>query len=324
MAFPKARSLADSVGYIMSQQTNAGFNAPGFSIGSEYPFIAAAFAWTVSGVPIRRPCFATTRACRASWVAGVSPLVWALGDGQVATTCWDSGIPVSCGRAGRLPRLPSVAVGETHVATIASVGLPRAKTVAWSGRPAFAVGHKPEPISLVVRTRARGFDRDCPHGVVQIFQITSHKSEPFSRARNLLSKDRCRSSLGDKESESRPEVAVVVEAFAFAGRAKRLAWTTSCPNRSFIGPSCKSEGMGPSTDAREKVALREGFEVIGPHVKNTALVNFSAGDKIGGNEVAEPLCGIGVNLVVVGGHSVPGVTSIEQKLVVSRSACVSR
>jgi len=66
------------------------------------------------------------------------------------------------------------------------------------------VGHKPKAVSEMVSARARGFDRDCPHGVFQGFHVTAHVAEPFSRARNLLSKDDWRASLLDETVELRP------------------------------------------------------------------------------------------------------------------------
>ena len=61
----------------MSQETNAGFNAPGFSVGSEGPLV---------GVPM-----------------------------TCATRC-GSGMPVSCGLIVPTPRLASVVVGVGHIA----------------------------------------------------------------------------------------------------------------------------------------------------------------------------------------------------------------
>jgi hypothetical protein len=51
-----------------------------------------------------------------------------------------------------------------------------------------AVGHKVKSIALVVRTRARGFNRHGPHGVFHFFQVVSHISEPFKRIRRLFAK----------------------------------------------------------------------------------------------------------------------------------------
>jgi hypothetical protein len=50
------------------------------------------------------------------------------------------------------------------------------------------------------------------------------------------------------------------------------------------------------------VALFVTAEIVGPHVNDASLVDVSVGDVPGLDEVTEPLCGIGINLVVVGGH----------------------
>lgn len=75
-------------------------------------------------------------------------------------------------------------------------------------------GHKPKSVAKDVRTSARGLNRDCPHGVIHGFQVTSHKSEPVSRVRRLLSKDDWRAALLNETLELRPEVALIIEAFA--------------------------------------------------------------------------------------------------------------
>lgn len=56
------------------------------------------------------------------------------------------------------------------------------------------------------RTDARSRERDTPEGVTQGFQVSVYKVDPVidSRARNLLSKDACRSELIDEVVEGRP------------------------------------------------------------------------------------------------------------------------
>jgi len=108
----------------------------------------------------------------------------------------------------------------------------------------------------MIRTRARGFDRDCPHGVVQGFQITSHKSEPVNSTRNLLSKDCWRASLGDKAKEDGPEVPVVGKAFLRARETEGLTGAGAGPDGTIFGPSGTRKRIGPSTDSGEHVNLR--------------------------------------------------------------------
>jgi hypothetical protein len=50
------------------------------------------------------------------------------------------------------------------------------------------------------------------------------------------------------------------------------------------------------------VALGVASEFVGSDIDDRSLVNVAWCDVPGCDEVAEPLCGIGVYLVVVGGH----------------------
>jgi len=66
---------------------------------------------------------------------------------------------------------------------------------------------------------ARSRERDSPEGVAQGFHVSLYKLDPrlCVLARNLLSKDDCRSALRDEALEVRPQVALVVESVALAG-----------------------------------------------------------------------------------------------------------
>jgi len=82
-----------------------------------------------------------------------------------------------------------------------------------------------------------------------------------------------------------------------------LTGARACPNRSVVGPPGETEGEAPAPDAREEMALGVAAEIVGSHVNNASLVNVAWRDVSGVDEVAEPLGGIGVNLVVVCGHA---------------------
>src|SRR5205814_1745410 len=94
----------------------------------------------------------------------------------------------------------------------------------------------------------------------------------------LLSKEDCRAALADKGEPVRPKVTFVVETFLVACGAERLAGARACPNRSVVGPSCKPEGIRPSTNAGEEMGLGVSGEIVGSHVNDAPLVNVSAGD----------------------------------------------
>jgi hypothetical protein len=99
------------------------------------------------------------------------------------------------------------------------------------------VGHKVVSGPAVLRTRACGRERDCPHGVVQGIQATSHNSDPFSRITRLLSKEDCRSSCLDKLLEIGPEMTLVGEPELLTGTGEWLTWQACRPNRSVVAPS---------------------------------------------------------------------------------------
>jgi len=143
-----------------------------------------------------------------------------------------------------------------------------------------------------------------PAGVALAFQVSENSVDPApSNSRlNLLSKDDCRAALGDERKPRRPQVAFVIGRLTRSGGAERLAGATSCPNRSVVGPSSEPERVGPAADPGEEMGLLVSRQVAGPHVNDASLVNVSRCDVSSGDEVAEPLGGIGIDLVVIGGH----------------------
>jgi hypothetical protein len=84
----------------------------------------------------------------------------------------------------------------------------------------------------------------------------------------LLSKDNCRAALADEAIELGPEVALVGKSCSFSGGAERLAGAGAGPDGPVVGPSCKTEGVGPDADTGEEVALRVTLEVARSHVPN--------------------------------------------------------
>jgi len=85
---------------------------------------------------------------------------------------------------------------------------------------------------------------------------------------NLLAKDCDRATLADEPEPLRPQVAGVVGAFAFAGRAEGLAGTRFGPDWSIVGPSGEAQGVAPDSDPGEEVALGEASEVVGSNIDN--------------------------------------------------------
>jgi len=104
-------------------------------------------------------------------------------------------------------------------------------------------------------------------------------------------------------------------AFALSSARKRLTRAGAGPDSAVIGPSGKPERVGPSADAGKEMALVVSGEVARAHVNDASLVNVSARDEVRGDEVSEPLSGIGVNLVIVGSQHLAslGVNRISMK-----------
>jgi hypothetical protein len=154
----------------------------------------------------------------------------------------------------------------------------------------------------VERPDARSAQIGSPDGISIAFQVSANTGEPFTskRARNLLSKDRCRPALGDERVKSGPEVSFVGMAFPLSRARKRLTWTGAGPDGSIVGPSSEAERVGPSANAGEEVALSIPGKVGCADIDDATLVDVPWGDVTGGDEVAEPLRGIGVDLVVIG------------------------
>jgi hypothetical protein len=71
-----------------------------------------------------------------------------------------------------------------------------------------------------------------------------------------------------------PQVPLVIKPSAFACRAERLAWATSCPHRSIIRPSGKTQSKWPPSDPREEVALRVPHKLIWLDVFDTSFINY--------------------------------------------------
>lgn len=82
--------------------------------------------------------------------------------------------------------------------------------------------------------------------------------------------------------------------------AEGLARAGAGPDRSVVWPGGEAEGVGPDSDPREEVTLGEPPEVGWSDVIYAPLVDFAGSDVAGGDQVAQPLGGEGIDLVVVG------------------------
>jgi hypothetical protein len=94
-------------------------------------------------------------------------------------------------------------------------------------------------------------------------------------------------------------VALICAATLLAGDTEGLAWATACPNRSSIGPSCEAQGVTPSADAGEEVALVIFGEVTWLDINNAPFVYVTRRDQSARDQLPQPRRSHRVNLVVV-------------------------
>lgn len=162
------------------------------------------------------------------------------------------------------------------------------------------VGHPVKSLADVRRTDARSAQICRPAGVVRTFQVSEYSVEPSEGilARNLLSKDRCRSALADEFPENGPEVPFVGGSPTFSGDGERLAGAASGPHRAINWPSREGKCVRPPTDPGEKVALGIGGEVMGSNIRDASFVHVTGRDEPGLDEFPQPRGGLRVVLVV--------------------------
>ena len=115
---------------------------------------------------------------------------------------------------------------------------------------------------------------------------------------DLLPEDDGWLALADEPKPLGPEMARIIAGLAFARGAEGLAGTASGPNHS-VSPPGELEGVGPSADPGEEVALLVAFEVIGCHLLNGAFVHVARREMPSGDQVAEPRRNEGLGIVVI-------------------------
>jgi hypothetical protein len=189
----------------------------------------------------------------ARWASGVLLSSFATGVGQAAiSACCSSPGPLRCPPPFRL--LPSRLIARALLRFVPAIGL----------------CHEPEALPDVERADARSAEIDRPDGVVRRFQVSRNTIEPSKsiRARNLFTKDDARAALANELEPRRPKVARIVGASGFPGVRERLTGTRSGPDGAVVWPSGESQGVTPSADAGEEVALREASEVSGLNIDN--------------------------------------------------------
>jgi hypothetical protein len=140
---------------------------------------------------------------------------------------------------------------------------------------------------------------DCPHGVIQGFQITSHKSDPRRRVRRLLSKDDWRAALADERLEYGPEMAGVGEPELESSAGDSLAREGRSPNRSIVSPSDAAQRERPAADSCEEVRGHISLDVVRTHVANVASIDVAGRQSSNCDESLKPAGRVFVMLIIV-------------------------
>jgi hypothetical protein len=94
-------------------------------------------------------------------------------------------------------------------------------------------------------------------------------------------------------------VPLVFFTLLLARAAERLAGAGSGPDGSVIGPARQAQGQWPAADAREEMALNVALQIVRLYVGDAAFVHMTDRQISRCDQVAQPLRGIGIVLVVV-------------------------
>jgi hypothetical protein len=288
----ESAQLAHAAGNPMSQRECSGLNAPAFVVSA---------VDDVEGIPeARRAC-----ASRPTWTFlplwyAVPPFILACAIERPPFGTFGVAHAANCATSPRYSGTVFwLAFRLRKAAHFAIVSSSRTRSTA------VGVGHEPKAPADVRRSDACSAQIAGPEGISHVFQVSPYSGEPFTSilARNLLSKHSCRLALGDECVKSGPEVSFVGMALPLSRARKRLTGTGAGPHGSVVGPICEPEGVGPACNAGEEMALDVAAQIVGSDIDDGTLVNVAWRDESCSDEVAEPLRGEGVNLVVVRSHT---------------------
>ena len=168
------------------------------------------------------------------------------------------------------------------------------------GQPVGAKGAEVEPLPDVRGANACRCKIRSPEGVTRSFQLSTYSVEPSECrfARNLLSKDRCRSALFNEPEPVGPEMSFIGYSLSFARDGVRLAWAGARPDLAIVWPACQPERPAPDADPGKKVRLSEAGDVLDTEVDDAPALDNAVGDVAGANEALCPVAGVRIDLVV--------------------------
>jgi hypothetical protein len=92
---------------------------------------------------------------------------------------------------------------------------------------------------------------------------------------DLLPEYRFRTAALDEPEELGPEVPLVFFTRSLSGRTERLTRAGTGPDGAVVGPTGESEGVGPSENSAEEVALNKSSKVSCVHLLDWPLIHFS-------------------------------------------------
>ncbi len=169
------------------------------------------------------------------------------------------------------------------------------------------------------RPDARSAQIGGPDGIAQCFQVSPYSGEPCTSkaARNLLSKDRCRTALGDEASKLGPEMAGVGFALALPRLADGLAGAASGPNRAACWPSGQLQSVLPSADTSEEMCPTVRRDILGFDIHDTPFIDVRHGP-----EIPQPGGRIGIVLREI--HVVPSTHRSSPAVTVARTCAMDR
>jgi hypothetical protein len=138
------------------------------------------------------------------------------------------------------------------------------------------------------RTDRASLQQRRPDGVMTALHVIGSAVEPAvpNRARNLLSKDDCRSTRSDEAVRFRPQVARVLFAGARAGNAPGLAGARAGPEGAGGWYACQAQGLAPPAESSKEMNLPISAKIARVDKLDISVIHVSIGDQAFGYEVA--------------------------------------
>ena len=158
-----------------------------------------------------------------------------------------------------------------------------------------------EPLSSVRRAEATCRQIVRPAGVTNSFQVVTNSIEPSDSSflRDLLPNHDGRSTALDEAEHLWPEVPFVRFTLALSGCGEWLAWATSTPDWDVAWPSSDAQCLGPASDSSKEVDSPKPDKILCTHITDTPFIHLPARNDATIRQVAKPLGGKAIDLVVV-------------------------